>query len=156
MARHEDNPYWHEELGIPMSIDAKEDWESARAEGHLTPEHLILRLEAILDVEFGDGADLGYDEDGFRVSLVAAGQSYEGGVKIEVYPNDHGEPHAHLTLKAYEGFKFRVCLETGKLDPIDQPVPPGSSNRLKKSLLKIQPDLVALRGTWDTYQRDQT
>lgn len=111
MSRYPNNPFWHHAGDRPISIDSPEEWDRAAAEGHLTAEHVLNRLEAIVEFEVGNGAEMGYDENGFRVSLVSVGLSVEGGVKFYVYPNDHPPLHTHIVLKADTAFEMRLRLE---------------------------------------------
>jgi len=128
MSRYPNNPYWHDASDLPISIDSQEDWDAASTAGHLTAEHILLRLEAIIEFEFGNGAEMGFDENGFLVSLVSVGMAVEGGVKFDVYPNDHPPPHVHIVLKADLSFEMRLRLDNA--EPMNDKIPNGWAKRI--------------------------
>ena len=130
MSRYPNNPYWHHASDRPISIDSQEKWDRAAADGDLTAEHVLNRLEAILEFEFGNGAEMGYDENGFLISLVSVGLTVEGGVKFYVYPNDHPPPHTHIVLKADPAFEMRLRLDNA--EPMDEHVPDGWAKKIKR------------------------
>lgn len=99
-------------------IQSREEWDKALAHGCLTLEHLVVRLENIATHHFGEEGAIGFDDEGFVVSLVAGSISVGHGVKIRVNPHDHDPPHAHIELRSHPGAKFRINLMTGEfMDP---------------------------------------
>ncbi|ELB90653.1 hypothetical protein Rwratislav_23294 [Rhodococcus wratislaviensis IFP 2016] len=77
----------------------REDWEQAAEEGHITPEHVLQRLENILTYAEGNEGPVDFDEDGHVIALVAWSKQMEGGYKLRVWPRDHPPPHAHIELR---------------------------------------------------------
>ena len=150
MSRHPDNPYWCDNHDQPIMIQTREDWDKALAQGYLTPEHLISRLENIATHHFGQEGAIGFDDEGFVVSLVAGSIEVECGVKIRVNPLDHDPPHAHIELRSHPGAKLRINLVTGAL--MDS-VPKGLSARKVRDLqAAVIENGARLRGMWAEYQ----
>ena len=150
MSRHPDNPYWCDSHDQPIMVQTREEWDKALAAGYLTPEHLISRLENIAIHHFGNEGAIGFDDEGFVVSLVAGSILVEGGVKIRVYPHDHDPPHAHIELRSHPGAKLRIGLADGALM---DPVPKGLSSK-KVGYLRsaVAENGAALVGMWAEYQ----
>jgi hypothetical protein len=76
MSKYPGNPWWHHENDVPIAILDEFAWNEAAAGGHLTAEHILQRLENILEFEFGRGAEMGLAADGFynakRIKAAAA------------------------------------------------------------------------------------
>lgn len=98
-------------------IMSQEEWHDATAAGFLTEEHVVGRITNILNVILGNGSELGFDGDGFLVSLVADGLQLQGGITLQVYSNDHPPPHVHVLLRAHPEIKLRLRLDNG--EPLD-------------------------------------
>ena len=62
MSKHPENELWCQNHDQPISIDSLEEWEEAKAAGHLTFEHVINRLRAMLEYQFGRAGVAGFDE----------------------------------------------------------------------------------------------
>lgn len=131
-------------------IQTREEWDRALAQGHITPEHLISRLENIATHHFGREGAIGFDDEGFVVSLVAGSILVECGVKIRVNPLDHDPPHAHVELRSHPGVKFRINLVTGALM---DPVPKGlSAKKVRDLQAAVHENGARLAGMWAEYQ----
>lgn len=128
MSRYPDNPYWCQKHDRPLQL-WRNDWDQAVDEGHLTVEHVLQRFLNIAAYEFGNGADMGFDEAGFRIALTADGMRLEHGISLHVYPNDHPPPHVHVRVRSDPSLKPRVNLESGQLM---DPVPPGMSKKVRQ------------------------
>lgn len=74
----------------------RESWDAAVRAGGPKPEMVLERLHGITIREFGEMGPIGYDEDGFVVSLVADGIRIEGGARLVVHTRDHQPPHVHV------------------------------------------------------------
>jgi len=61
---------------------SRTEWDEAAAAGHVTPEHVMQRLKNIADHAFDNQTVMGFDEDGFVISLIAEGLLLAGGVKL--------------------------------------------------------------------------
>lgn len=72
--------------------------------------------------EFGENKDdwpMALDEEGFLTALVAEGKSFDGGISIHVWPNDHAPPHVHILKKSEPDSQgVKINLETGEVDGV--------------------------------------
>jgi predicted ABC-class ATPase len=72
-------------------------------------------MSDILEYALGNGADLGLDEEGFLVALVADGHRLQFGVTVRLCTRDHPPPHVHIEVKGEPNLKLRMDLRTGEL-----------------------------------------
>jgi hypothetical protein len=149
MSRHPGNPWWHQELDIPIMIMRRTEWDGATAAGHATPEHVMGRLKNIADRAFDNQTVMGFDEDGFVVSLIAEGLPLPGGVTLYVYANDHPPPHVHITVRAHPNAKIRINLETGEY--LDDAPRGLASKRLKGFQTAVRENHPLLASWWESY-----
>lgn len=150
-SRHPDNPYWCQNHDLPKAICTRAEWDDAVATGFLTVEHVMLRLKNIADYEFGGETAAGpgvYDAEGFLMSLTSAGVKLEGGITLQVNPNDHPPPHVHVKIKAEPRIKLRVRLDTA--EPMD-PLPDGWAKKLRGFQTVIRENHAVLAGWWEEY-----
>lgn len=147
MAKYPDNPFWNDERDVPVLITSQHDWDEAVAGGYLTAEHVQLRLELMLEFEFGNGADLGFNEEGFLNALTSAGTRFEGGLKISIYPEDHDPPHAHIEFRSDPKHEFRLDLDTGELLRGDT-IPPGGAKKLKRAKAVLAEHGPTFKAQW--------
>ncbi|MFP4512466.1 MAG: DUF4160 domain-containing protein [Acidimicrobiales bacterium] len=145
MTKYPNNPLWCQRHDRPYAILTRRDWDDAVASGHLTTEHVLVRVENALDYEFGRGAELGLDEDGFYRALVADGSHHEGGISIVLHPNDHPPPHVHIRFRSDPSIDLRMSIETGEL--LDGTAPPGWAKRVRKAtgIVRGQSELLMTR-----------
>jgi hypothetical protein len=149
MSQYPNNPLWCQNHDRPIAIVSIADWEQADADGHLTPEHVLQRIHDIAEFEFGNGEELGFDGDGFLVSLAADGMQLPGGVTLSVYPNDHPPPHVHVRIRALPHVKLRISLETG--EPLDDGLPDGWSKKLKRIQRLVADNAPTLASWWEKH-----
>lgn len=149
MSRYPGNPWWHQERDIPFSIPTRVEWDEAAAAGHLTPEHVMQRLKNILDHAFDNQTVMGFDEDGFVVSLIAEGLLLADGLTLYVFPNDHPPPHVHIKLRAHPNAKIRISLETGEL--LDDAPRGLASKKLKRFQAAVREHHDVLATWWEHY-----
>lgn len=137
MSRHPGNPWWHQTQDAATAIFTRSEWDQALAGGFVTPEHVMIRLKNSLDHAFDNESHAGYDEDGFFVSLTAAGLRVEGGLTLIVYPNDHVPAHAHVSIKGHPEWKLRIDLRTAEfLDPMPKGLSSKKLNGFRRIVLE--------------------
>ena len=134
---------------MPIMIMTRAEWDEAAAAGHLTPEHVIQRLKNIADHAFGNETVLGFDEDGFVISLTAEGLPLPGGVKLYIYPRDHPPPHAHIEIRSHPDIKLRINLETSEF--MDS-APSGLAGKKLRGMRKaVIENHGILSSWWESY-----
>lgn len=156
MSKHPNNPLWNDATDSPWVIENQEDWDEAVAEGNLTAEHVLARLEAMVRVAYDQPTDGGaaYDEEGFIRALVAAGIQGEG-FRVQLHPNDHDPPHAHFVDPGEPKNEVRLSLQTG--DPLaGESVPVGTKKKLGKAKALIGQNRDLLMDWWSDYQASQS
>lgn len=93
-------------------------WELAEAEGRIEAEDVLGRIASMALFEFGENKDdwpIAFDEEGFLTALTAAGKSFDGGISIHVWPNDHPPPHVHILKKSEPDNQYvKISLESGE------------------------------------------
>jgi len=139
---------WCDDHDRPIEISTRGEWDKAAAEGLLTPEHVLLRLEAIVRVAFDDPVDGGvaYGADGFVRAEVAAGWVGEGW-RLQLHPNDHDPPHVHFWKKGDPKREVRLDLRSGQ--PLDgESIPRGARRQLDQATQFIRDHQDLLRSTW--------
>ena len=152
MTKHPGNPWWSQANDVPIVPSDLEAWNEARAAGHITVEHVLLRLEAIVRVALDQPVDGGaaYDEDGFVRALVAAGWSGEGGWRVQLHPNDHDPPHVHFRDKGDPKKEIRLSLATG--EPLaGEAIPVGVKKKLARAGDFILENQDLLMSRWREY-----
>lgn len=150
MSRHPDNPKWCQNHDRPYEILSQSEWDEAEAAGHITPDHVLARVRNAVEYALGNGAETGLDKDGFYAALVADGMQLAGGIKVDIYPNDHPPPHVHVTFNADRRKDFKLSIETGEL--LGPEAPEGWAKRLRtasKIVLEFKP---FLQPRWDEMQ----
>lgn len=152
MSKYPDNPWWHQDHDAPILIMMRHEWDAAVAAGHVTPEHVMQRLKNIADHVFDNQTLMGFDDEGFVVSLVAEGLPLAGGVKLYVYSNDHPPPHVHIQLKSHPGAKLRINLETGEF--MDDAPRGVDTKKLKGFQSAILENHEILAAWWQDYHGD--
>lgn len=131
----------------------RSEWERAAEAGHVTPEHVMLRLKNIANRAFDTQTVVGFDEDGFPVSLIAEGMALSGGVTLHVYSNDHPPPHVHIKLRARPSVTLRISLETGEF--LDDELPRGLTRKKMKGFqAAVRENHQVLAGWWENYHGD--
>lgn len=149
MSRYPGNPWWHHQLDIPITIMSRSEWDEAAAAGHVTPEHVMRRLKNIADHAFDNQTVMGFDEDGFVVSLIAEGLALAGGVTLRVYPNDHPPPHVHIEVRSRPNARIRINLATGEfLDDAPRGLP---RKKLKGFQAAVRENHEVLATWWESY-----
>lgn len=89
-----------------------------------------------------------FDEEGFFISLVAAGKKHDG-ITLQVNTNDHNPPHCHVLVKGEPGKKLRIDLTTGEfMDDVPKKIK-TQTKRIKALFVENQDALSEL---WDSYQ----
>jgi hypothetical protein len=107
------------------------------------------RLRAMLEYQFGHGAQLGFDENGFLVSLVADGWQLEGSISVHLYPNDHPPPHVHVRFRGEPRWRLRLAIATGVAgEPLDEFIPTGWSKKARKARKFVVESQDLLIGRW--------
>lgn len=156
MTSHPDNPHWCQEHDEPLMILSQADWDEASAAGHLTAEHVILRLQNIVVHALGqDLGSIAFDENGFVSALTSAGVRLESGVTLRVCTRDHKPPHVHIELSQYPDAKLRIRLEDGEYIEKNHRVPGGvSSKDLKRFQSLVYDHRELLSETWKDYHGD--
>lgn len=149
MSKYLGNPRWCQEHDQPIAIMTRADWDKAAALGQLTPEHVFQRLHNIAVHAMGEEGAAGFDDEGFMVSLTAAGVALECGVTLRVFPNDHPPPHVHIELKSHPGSKLRVRLDTGEY--MDDPPKGLNTKKLKGFSAAIAESHPVLAAWWEEY-----
>ena len=84
-----DNGLVNEHHDRRRALLTQPDWDQAEAEGRLTAEDVLDRLERIALHEFGENQDewpIAFDEDGWVTALTAEGLQMEGGVTSSSAP----------------------------------------------------------------------
>lgn len=133
----------HEHESGDRQIQFRTDWDHAIEEGWLTRAHVEDRLHNIAVRDLGVLGPVGYDEDGFWMSLVADGVRKEGIGWFKVYPNDHDPPHVHVRPFG-EDFDIRLSLETGEeLDPRPRGLKSKQIKNMQKALVEMHDELGA-------------
>lgn len=150
MAKHPDNPYWHQDHDKPIMILSRADWNRAVDAGHLTPDHVLLRLKNIADHAFGNETVMGFDDEGFATSLIAEGLPLPSGVTLYVYASDHLPPHVHIKLRSHPNARLRVRLDTG--DFLDDAPRGVSTKKLKGFQDAVRENHDVLAGWWKAHQ----
>lgn len=125
-------------------------WELAEAEGRLEAEDVMGRLINMALYEFGENRDdwpMAFDEEGFLTALTAEGKSFDGGISIHVWPNDHPPPHVHILKKSEPDSQYvKINLETGESEGT---LPPWASQKqLKKIQALIKKHHQLFEGWW--------
>jgi hypothetical protein len=152
MSKHPDNPHWCQNHDQPFVIKSRAEWDEAEEAGYITPEHVFIRLKNIADHIFENESSMGFDDDGFVISLVAGAITLEGGLKLRVWPNDHPPPHVHIEIRAHPEWTIRVNLETVAL--MDE-LPSGlSAKQFRGFLATIRESQPMLADWWETYHGD--
>lgn len=152
VSRHPDNPYWCQTHDQARLIMTRAEWDEAKAAGHLTPDHVFLRLKNIADHIFGNETSMGFNDEGFVVSLVAGAVSLEGGLRLRVWPNDHPPPHVHIEVRAHPDWRIRVNLQTVEL--MDE-LPAGLRRRQFRGFCQAIRDChPTLAAWWEEYHGD--
>lgn len=150
MSRYPGNPWWHQATDTPFEITSRFDWDTAAAAGHLTAEHVLLRLENILEYDLAEGKNFGLSDDGFLNALVADGWRLERGVTVRMYPNDHPPPHVHLRFRSHPRLDLRVSIETGEL--LDDDAPDGWAKRIRSASSQVLDQRSILIERWNVMQ----
>src|SRR5271168_4271863 len=101
MSKYPDNPLWCDAHDQPIALTNSDDWEEAKRSGYLTVEHIVARLEDILEYALDGELETGYDEEGFLRALVADGYLRNRGVTVRLHSRDHPPPHAHIEIKGH-------------------------------------------------------
>ena len=153
MSKYPDNPQWCQNHDRPKAIMSRAEWGEAARSGHLTVEHVLLRIRDMLDFEFGNGEIEGLDEDGFLRALVADAMHFEGGVTVRLHCNDHPPPHVHVEFRSLPGEDFRVLIDTGELVGAD--VPSGWAKRMRRVSALVLDHRDLLLGRWEEMQLAQ-
>lgn len=148
MSKYPGNPYWNQTEDVPVAIFMKSDWDEAESLGFIVPEHVFSRLGNIAIREFGQEGPAAYDEDGFYLSLVAAGLEIAGGVRLVVHTNDHPPAHVHIEAKSIPGLRLRLRLDNA--EPLD-PIPDGWAKKTRRIQLALRENHQLLSGWWETY-----
>lgn len=149
MSAYPDNPYWCQNHDHPIVINSRNEWDQAAADGYITPEHVFMRLKHIADHIFENETAMGFDDEGFVISLVGGAVTLEGGLKLRVWPNDHPPPHVHIELRAHPEWDVRVNLKTVEL--IGE-LPSGLKTKKFDGFLDaIRECHPTLAGWWETY-----
>ncbi|MGO1665311.1 MAG: DUF4160 domain-containing protein [Micrococcaceae bacterium] len=152
MSKHPDNPWWCQEHDAPLMIHTRVQWDEASEAGHVTPEHVMQRLKNIADHVFDNETSIGFDDEGFVVSLTAAGMALPGGVTLCVYPNDHPPPHVHIRVRSHPAAKLRIRLDTGEF--MDN-TPDGLVRKKLNGLqAAVRENHTVLAGWWQEYHGD--
>lgn len=112
----DDDLTYHERAARHLGVPA--GWELAEAEDRIEAEDVLARLVNMALYEFGaDKEDwpIAFDEDGFLAALTAEGRSFDGGISVHVWPNDHPPPHLHILKKSErDGLDLKINLGNGE------------------------------------------
>lgn len=149
MSKYADNPWWCQEHDAPIMIMSRSDWYRATAGGHLTMEHVMLRLRNLGNHVFGEQGAAAFDENGFVTSLTSAGLTLAGDVRLRVYPNDHSPPHVHIEVPSHPKAKIRLSLATGAF--LDDPPRGIPSKKLKRFQAAVRENHDVLAAWWERY-----
>jgi len=107
------------------NLGERDGWNLAEAEGRLEAQDVLDRLARIALYEFSEHKDdwpMAFDDEGFLIALTAEGKSFDGGISIHVWPNDHPPPHVHIMKKSEPDKSYvKINLETGEHEG-DMPV----------------------------------
>ncbi|NKV31956.1 DUF4160 domain-containing protein [Rhodococcus hoagii] len=148
MSKYPDNPWWDHVNDCPDSLMTKDQWGQADADGHITPEHVFLRLRNIVIFAMGNPGPVGSDENGHVISLVGASIQLEGGVKLRVCSRDHNPPHVHIEHSSFRGQKLRVNLVTGEfMDAAPRGLNTTKMKGYKKTIVEEQGRLKEMWAT---------
>lgn len=124
-------------------ILGRADWDRALSQRWLTRTQIEARLHNIAVRDMGELGPVGYDEEGFIISLVADGIRREGIGWFKVYSNDHDPPHVHVRPFG-EDFDIRLSLETGEeLDSRPRGVTSKQIKNMQKALVEMHDQLGA-------------
>lgn len=149
MSRYPGNPLWSHDNDVPVVIMTRRDWDEAIAAGHVTPEHVLVRLKNIADYAFDNISAIGYDSEGFVTALTAEGLPRPGGVTLYVYTHDHPPPHVHIKLRDHPDVKLRISLETGEyLDTAPRGLSTKKLRGFQRAVRECHPILA---GWWENY-----
>jgi hypothetical protein len=149
VSKHPGNPYWCQTHDNPIVIHSREEWDAAAAAGYVTTEHVFMRLKNIADHIFENESSMGFDDDGFVISLVGGADTLEGGLKLRVWPNDHPPPHVHVEIQAHPEWTIRINLETVEL--MDE-LPNGlKAKQFRGFLAAVHECHPKLADWWETY-----
>lgn len=152
VSKYPDNPYWCQTHDNPKVINTRPEWDQAEVDGYITLEHVFMRLKNIADHIFGNETFMGFDDEGFVISLVAGGIRLEGGLTLRVWPNDHPPPHVHIEVKAHPEWKIRVNLETIELmDELPSALKAKQFSGFLDAIRECHPKLA---GWWESYHGD--
>lgn len=146
MSSYPGNPYWDQEGDQPIPILSRAEWDEAEREGHLTAEHVLLRMKHIAEHDLIVGGSVGFDVDGFVISLVAESLQATGGVTLIVRTNDHPPPHAHIEVKGRPEIKLTVNLATAE---IVGDIPDGWSKKVRSIQRAVRGHHAMLAGWWE-------
>lgn len=152
MSKYPDNPFWCQEHDTPLVIMSRSEWDRAAAAGYVTAEHVMNRLKNIVDRAFDNQTIMGFDEDGFVISLTAEGLRLSGGVTLCVYANDHPPPHVHIKVRAHPNVDIRISLETGEY--LDDPPRALASKKLRGFQRAVRENHPLLASWWQRHQGD--
>jgi len=94
----------------PSSLLTPAAGMTPRAEGHLTPEHYLDRLERMLAFALGTERSLAISADGFFNALVSDSFRLKQNVRLVIHPNDHDPPHAPLEVRSERTGGIRLSL----------------------------------------------
>lgn len=112
-----DNGFMSEHIDDHPSLLSQSDWDQAEADGRLSAEDVLVRLERIALHEFGQNQaewPIAFDEDGWVTALTAEGLQMEGGVNLFICTRDHPPPHVHIKRRG--GKDIKMNLETGLVE----------------------------------------
>lgn len=113
---------------------------------------MFARLKNIADQIFENETSMGFDDDGFVISLTAGAVSLDGGLKLRVWPNDHPPPHVHIEVNSHPEWKIRVNLMTIEL--MDD-LPAGMKAKQFRGFCDaIRECHSTLAGWWEDYRGD--
>jgi len=146
MSRYPGNPWWCQVHDTPRAILTQFEWEEASEAGHLTLEHVLARLEFMLEWEIGNGSALGLDEEGFFRALTADRWQVEGALSVVMRSHDHPPPHVHVYVRGDRHRKLRINIETGEL--MDDRVPDGWARKLKRASEFVMQNRSLLLEAW--------
>ncbi|MFH5229604.1 DUF4160 domain-containing protein [Antrihabitans spumae] len=126
------------------NLGQSDGWELAESEGRLEAEDILGRLVSIALYEFGENKDdwpMELDPEGFLTALTAEGKTFDGGISVHVWPNDHPPPHVHILKKSAPDNEYvKINLETGDCEG---DLPPWAGRKqlknIKALVLKYHP-----------------
>lgn len=151
MSRHPDNPHWCQVHDQPHPIERGE-WEAAAAAGFVTTEHVQARIDGMLHHALRLDGPIGYDADGFMISLTAAGIRVDDRIRIDIRTHDHNPPHAHIVVRGEPQLALKVNLETATLMGA---MPRGMSKTGKKIEQFVRENQPRLLELWSSYRQSE-